>query len=96
MATPEKVLSPSARHALKDMVELQMYLLAQPQQIPWPMLPRTTKALPAGQNAYCNPVESSAATELIDSGFVEQSSNRTVVVSKAGYEFHTQNPSGQD
>ena len=93
MVTPEKVMSVGAQHALKDMVELQMYLLAQPQQTPWPMLPRTMRTLPQGQKPYSNPVESSAAHELIDRGFIEQSSNRTFVVSKIGYEFHRQNPS---
>ena len=74
VVTPKKVMSVGAQHALKDMVELQMYLLAQPQQTPWPMLPRTTRTLPEGQKPYCNPVESSAANELIDRGFIEQSS----------------------
>lgn len=91
MVTPEKGLSVGARHALKDMVELQMYLLAQSQQKPWPMLPRTVRTVPEGQMPYRNPVESSAAHELIDRGFIEQSSTRTFVVSKTGYEFHRQN-----
>ena len=93
MATPDKDLSVGARHALKDMVELQMYLLAQPQQTPWPLLPRSAKMLSLGQKPYRNPVESSEVHELIDRGFIEQSSNRTFVVSKIGYEFHRQNPS---
>ena len=88
MVTPEKMMSAGSQRALKDMVELQMYLLAQPQLAAWPMLPRSTKALPAGKKPQGTPVESSAAQELLDRGFIEPTSNRTFVVSKSGYEFY--------
>ena len=90
MITPEKVMSVGAQHALKDMVELQMYLLAQPQQRPWLLLPRSTRPVLEGREPHRNPVESSAAKELVDGGFVEPTSNRTFVVSKSGYAFYEQ------
>lgn len=40
MVTPENTLSVAGQHALQDMVELQMYVVAQSQHKPWPMVPR--------------------------------------------------------
>jgi hypothetical protein len=73
---------------LKDMVELQLYLVSQSQQSPWPLLPRGTKTRSDGRTPSRNSVESSAATELIERGLIERTSNRTFVVSKSGFEFY--------
>ena len=83
-----KMISDSGKNALVDMVELQMYLLIQPQRQPCPMLPRSTKPLLLEKMPHCNPIESSAAVELVHGGFIEHSSSRTCVVSKSGYEFY--------
>ena len=40
MVTAEKMMSVDGQHALQDMVELEMYLLAQSRLAPWSMLPR--------------------------------------------------------
>ena len=87
MVTPE-MMSIGAQHALQDMVELQMYLLAQSQQTPWPLFPRCIKRPPETKTPHSNPVESSVARELLDQGFIEATSNRTFVVSKSGYQFY--------
>ena len=87
MGTPEQMMSAAAQHALRDMVELEMYLVAQSQETPWPMLPRGTK-LHGGREPYINPVESSAAKELIGQGFIEPTSRQIFVVSKSGYQFY--------
>ena len=84
------MMSANGQHALSDMVELQMYLLAQPQQRPWPLLPRSTRPVLEGREPHRNPVESSAAKESVDGGFVEPTSNRTFVVSRSGYAFYEQ------
>lgn len=81
-------MSENARHALKDMVEFQMYLLAQSQQRPWPMVPRGRTPLPMDREPYRNPIESSAANELLMFGLIEYSSSVTLVVSKSGNEFY--------
>lgn len=81
-------ISENGHHALKDMVELQMYLVAQPMQRPWPMLSRLTKAFPQARPPHCNPIESSAANELVQLGFIEYTSRLTLVVSKSGSDFY--------
>src|ERR1035437_804333 len=63
---------------------------APPQQRPWPLLPRSTRPVLEGREPHRNPVESSAAKELVDGGFVEPTSNRTFVVSRSGYTFYEQ------
>ena len=88
MVTPENVMSVASRHALQDMVELEMYLVVQPQRAPWLMLPRRTRKLPGSKKPYSSVVESSAARELLDQGFIEASSSRTFVASKSGYQFY--------
>jgi hypothetical protein len=74
--------------ALKDMVELQMFLVAQPQQRPWPMLRRTMKPLPENRTPCRNFIEWSAANELVTLGFIEYTSNVTFVVSRSGRDFY--------
>ena|ERR1022692_1857309 len=86
----DTMMSANGQHALSDMVELQMYLLAQSQPRPWPLLPRSIKPVLEGREPHRNPVESSAAKELVDGGFVEPTSSRTFVVSKSGYAFYEQ------
>ena len=88
MVTPESMMSPGGLHALKDMVNLEMYLVSQSQQTPWPMLPRRTKKPLEPKKPHSNPVESSAAKELLVQGFIEATSSRTFVVSKSGYQFY--------
>ncbi len=88
--TENTMMSVSGQHALQDMVELEMYLVAQSQQKPWPLFSRGVKQLPGRGKPYSNPVESSASRELWERGFIEPTSNRTFVVSKSGYEFYAQ------
>jgi hypothetical protein len=88
MVTPENTMSLAGRHALQDMVELQMYLVAQAQHAPWPMLPRGADKARDPKRLYGNMVELSAVHELMDQGFIEGTSSRTFVVSKSGYQFY--------
>ncbi len=81
-------MSETGHHALKDMVELEMYLVAQPRQRPWPMVSRRGRALQEAREPYNNPIESSAANELIKLGFIEYTSNLTLVVSKSGSDYY--------
>jgi len=91
MVTPESTISVAGQQALQDMVELQMYLVAQSQQTPWPMLPRRTNGPYKADRPYSNPVESRAVRELMDQRFIEATSNRTFIVSKSGLEFYERN-----
>lgn len=88
MVTPNNVVSVGAQHAIQDMVELEMYLLAQPQRTPWPLLPRSTKRPQDARTPYTHTVDFTVANELLVRGFIEATSNRTFVVSKSGHEFH--------
>jgi hypothetical protein len=87
MVTPKR-LSVDAQRAIQDMVELDMYLMVQSQQTPWPLLSRGNEKLHTGRKPSSNMVESSAALELVLSGFIEATSSRTFVVSRSGYEFY--------
>ena len=94
MVTPQNTVSVGAQQALQDMIELQMYLVVQSRQTPWPMLPRRTKKPHGGERheakePYSNTVEFEVAKELAGWGFIEASSSRTFVVSKSGYQFYT-------
>lgn len=88
MVTPQNTMSVAGRRALQDMVKLQMYLVAQPQQTPWPLLPRRTKGPHEFREPHNNPIESSVGKELSDLGFIEATSTRTFVVSKSGHQFY--------
>src|SRR4051794_11135894 len=90
MVKPENLLSVDGQHTLQDMVELEMYLVAQTQQKPWPLLTRRWKQIQNPREPYCNPVESGAARELVRRGFVEATSSQTFVVSKSGLKFYEQ------
>ncbi len=48
MDTPENTMSVGGQHALRDMLELQMYLVARSQRTPWPLLRRGTKRTDEG------------------------------------------------
>jgi hypothetical protein len=88
MVTPERTMSVACKDALQDLVELQMYLVAQPQQIPWPMCPRTRTNPLDTRKVHSSTVEVSVVWELQDLGFIEASSSHTFIVSKSGQEFH--------
>jgi len=88
MIPPKNPMSVAGQHALRDMVELQMYLVAQSQHKPWTMLPRRTRGKDEARKPYSNPVESSAVVELMDRGFIEASSSQTFVVSKSGHQYY--------
>lgn len=90
MVTADNRMSAGGQQALQDMVEMEMYLVAQSQQTPWPMLPRGTKKLHDSRKPHSNVVEASAAKELVDQGFIEATSSRTFVVSKSGHQFYEQ------
>ena len=81
-------ISENGHHALKDMVELQMYLVAQPLQRPWPLVSRRTRAFPEVRAPHCNPIESNVANELVQLGLIEYTSSVTLVVSQAGSDFY--------
>jgi hypothetical protein len=87
MVTPEQTMSVACKDALQDLVELQMYLVVQPQKTPWPMCPRTRTNPLDSRKAHSNPIEVSVVWELRDLGFIEASSSRTFIVSKSGREF---------
>ena len=88
MVTPKNTLSDGGQHALRDMVELKMYLVAQSGQTPWPMRPRRTKGLHETKKPHSNLIELSVAKELVDLGFIEATSTFTFVVSRSGYQFY--------
>ena len=71
---------------LRDMVELEMYLEAQTQGKPWPLLPRGTQ--PYSREPCCWAVDLNVVDELVDRGFIERTSSQTFVVSKSGREFY--------
>jgi hypothetical protein len=85
---PEGPISDKAKDALTDMIESQLYLLAQPHLKAWPMASRMTKTASNSRESNRHSVESSAAKELVDLGLVEQSSRVTYVVSKSGLAFY--------
>src|SRR5438309_2452554 len=91
MVLPENTMSVASQHALQDLVELEMYLVAKSQQTPWPMLPRRPNAPHEANRPYANPVESSAVKELMDQRFIEATSSQTFVVSKTGQQFYELN-----
>ena len=70
MVTPENTMSLAGQHALQDMVELQMYLVAQSQNKPWFMVPRRPNKQQEDRKPYSNPVESSAVMELLKSASI--------------------------
>jgi hypothetical protein len=88
MEAPESTLSVDAQHALQDMVELQMYLVAQSQRTPWPLFRRGAKGTRETRRPHNNPVERSAVKGLIDLGFIERTSTRMFVVSQSGCQFY--------
>jgi len=81
-------MSAAGQRALQDMVELEMYLVAQSQQTPWTILPRGSRRPPGTRAPHSNLVESSAARELLNQRFIEATSSRTFVVSKSGHQFY--------
>jgi hypothetical protein len=87
-------MSIPGQHALRDMVELQMYLMAESGNTPWHILRRSTKIIHEAKKPYSNRVESSAAQELMDQGFIEATSRSTFVISKLGHEFYEREMSG--
>jgi hypothetical protein len=88
MVPPNRPLSVGGQHALLDMVELHMYLLAKPQQLPWPMLSRGGKDHHADREPHINPIEQGVAWELLDLQLIEATSSQTFVVSKSGYQYY--------
>ena len=88
MDTAQNTVSVDAQNALRDMIELQMYLVAQSQQTPWPMRPRKAKSGLGAPDLSSRMVEFSVAKELVDRLFIEATSNRTYVVSESGYRFY--------
>jgi hypothetical protein len=88
MVTPEQTMSVACKDALQDMVELQMYLVAQSKKTPW-LLCHRTLTNPALTNApHSDSVDGSVVWELLDLGFIEHSSSCTFIVSKPGQEFY--------
>jgi hypothetical protein len=85
---PADTMTVAGQQALQDMVELQMYLVAQPKYKPWPMVTRRLKKHQQDRMPYSNPVESSAVKELMDHRLIEATSGRTFVVSKSGHEYY--------
>jgi hypothetical protein len=90
----ENTMSIPGQHALQDMVELQMYLVAEPGNMPWRMLRRGANRVHEGKEPYSDCVESSAAHELMDHGFIEATSRFTFVISKLGHQFYEREMNG--
>jgi hypothetical protein len=88
MVKPQDMTSVEGQHALQDMVELEMYLVAQSQEKPWPMLQRGVKKRDGTREPYSAVVESSVAVELVNQRLIEATSSRTFVVSKSGHQFY--------
>ncbi len=88
MVTPENRMSEDGLHALRDLVELRMYLVAQSQHKPWPLFPRSIKDQRKSRKPYKDALDPATVAELQDQGFLESTSNRTFVVSKSGYQFY--------
>jgi hypothetical protein len=88
LVAEQVTMSEQALHVLKDMVELQMYLVAQARERPLPMLPRCTKRNPETRQPFCNPVDYSAVIELLKLSLIEYSSQLTLVVSAPGILFY--------
>lgn len=86
MFTPLDQHASTVPDTLKDMIELQLYLVAQTQGKPWPLLARSAK--PQSRSPFCQAVNASIAEELVDRGFIEKTSSQTFVVSKSGCEFY--------
>jgi hypothetical protein len=88
MDTHEHTVSLASRHALQDMVEFEMYLLAQSQQAAWPMFPRGRKPIHKDRTPYSSVVERVTVNELLIQKFIEATSSQTFVVSKLGHCFY--------
>jgi hypothetical protein len=86
VVTPE--MSIIAQHALEDMVDGELYLSARSQPQPWQLFPRTCKTSFDNGERRSTVVDLNTVTELLDLGFLEGTSNRTFVVSKAGHCFY--------
>ncbi len=86
--TPAKTISDKAKDTLIAMIEFQLYILAQPHGKPWRMAPRNAKSSVYGKAPNTDLVESGAAMELAERGFIEQSSRVTYIVSKSGIAFY--------
>jgi hypothetical protein len=84
----EITMSLAGQHALQDMVEFEMYLVAQPQQKAWLIIPRGSKTPYGFGRPYSKVVDWSAANELLNQRFIEATSARTFVVSKSGQQFY--------
>jgi hypothetical protein len=93
MVASENMLSVDGQHALQDMITLQMYLVYQSERTPWSMLPRSTKKREA-REPYSDLVQSSVVRELLDRGFIEGTSNHTLVVSKSGHHYYERQMNG--
>jgi hypothetical protein len=89
VVTPENMTSADGQHALQDMIEFKMYIVAQTQEKPWPMLPRSVKNRKGARKPYSNVVASSVARELVALGFIEAVSSQTFIVSKSGDQFYS-------
>jgi len=88
MDTLPNIMSSDGQHALQDMVDFEMYLVAQSRQTKWSLFPRGAKGRYEDNRPYSNLVDSDVARELIDRGFLEATSNLTFVVSKSGYQLY--------
>jgi len=86
MFTPLEQHPSSVPDTLKDMIELQLYLVAQAQGKPWPLLARSAK--PHSRTPCRQAVDAHIVDELVDRGFIEKTSSQTFVVSKSGCEFY--------
>jgi hypothetical protein len=83
---PAPEVASNVQATLRDMVELKMYLVARTSGKPWPLLPRGTA--PLDREPWCRAVDLSVVDDLVERGFIENSSSQTFVVSKAGTEFY--------
>lgn len=83
------LMSAGGQQALRNMIELQLYLLAQPKETPWPLCPRRINRSHEATTPP-SPVDWSVARELLDQGFIEATSNRTFVVSRSGFQYYKQ------
>lgn len=87
MITPKPTMSAAGTDALRDMVELQMYLVAQARESPWPLYPRSRTNPLQVRKPNSEFVKALVVWELMDLGFLEATSTTTFIVSRAGIQY---------
>jgi hypothetical protein len=70
------------------MIELEMYLVAQPEDNPWPIVPRSLWKTSGATGPFSKFVSTLVAKELVAAGFIQPTSPTIFVVSQFGRRFY--------